>query len=351
MKTPARIALEAGFDPLEVWPFQDEDRHFCSGVNSPGEVKGLQLSGRSIGITCTEIRAGLLEQLELGCSRVFVDSGAFSEVKFCPAGRTVVKPITDADWLARFETYRTVAQISGPRAFIVAPDAVGDQRETLKRLERWAHVVRGLALHYRVNVIVPVQNGELAPIDFLTQALAILRLPKDQIVIGIPSRKSATSPAELEALAAALAECGVVAPFHLLGMGPKSKGWGPMRDAIRAHLPGAIIYSDSVAIRAEVGRTNGPKGTPRRITAAQDRARARGVTGTEIKAEALIETGHDDMRTAAQAARRAGWYDPELESAPGVPFLNDDGEPCLGYGPGGPFGESEPAQLELEVAA
>jgi hypothetical protein len=180
-------------------------------------------------------------------------------------------------------------------------------------------------------------------------ALAILRLPKDKIVIGIPSKKSATKPAELAALASALRELGVVAPFHLLGMGPKSKGWGPMRKAIRDHLPMAVIYSDSVAIRAEVGRTNGRGGGARRITAAQDRARARGVTGTEIKSVALIETGHDDMRTAAQAARRAGWYDPELESAPGVPFLLDDGSPCLSYGPGGPFGDA--ATVAAPIAA
>jgi hypothetical protein len=352
VKTPARVATQAGFDPLEVWPFQDEDRHFCSGVNSPGEVNGLALSGRSIGITCTEIRAGLLEELELfagGGLEVFVDSGAFSEVKFSAAGRTVVAPITAADWLERFEVYRFVAAAFRSRAFIVAPDAVGDQLETLARMERWGHVMRGLALHYGARVIVPVQKGELEPIEFLTRALLALRLPKDQIVIGIPSKKSATTPVELRTLAAELAANGVTAPFHLLGMGPKSKGWEPMRAAIRASMPEVAIYSDAVGVRGEVGRTNGPGGTPRRMTIAQDRARSRGLKGPAIKAAALTETGWEDSRRATQAARRAGWYDPELESSPGVPFVDEDGQPCLDYGPGGPFGDDASPQAELDL--
>lgn len=345
----------ADFDPLETWPFKDEDRHFCSGVNSAGEVKGLALSGRSVGITCTESPTRMLEELALyagGGLEVFVDSGAFSEVKFGPTGRTVVAPITEAAWLERFEVYRFVAAAFRSRAFIVAPDAVGDQLETLARMERWGHVMRGLACHYGARMIVPVQNGELEPVDFLVRALVALRLPKDNIVIGIPSKKSATTPDQLRTLAAELAAQGVRAPFHLLGMGPKSKLWGAMRQAIRDAMPEVEIYSDAVGVRGEVGRTNGRGGTPRRMTLAQDRARARGVKGTEIKAAALIETGWDDSNRSTQAARRAGWYDPELESAPGVPFLNDDGEPCLSYGPGGPFGSGAlQLALDLEDAA
>jgi hypothetical protein len=220
---------------------------------------------------------------------------------------------------------------------------VGDQQQTLERMIELGYIMRGLALHYGCKVIVPVQRGELEAVDFLVSALVALRLPKESIVIGIPSKKSATTPAQLRALAQALKEQGVEAPFHLLGMGPKSKGWAAMVRAIRDSFPQATIYSDSVDIRAQVGRTNGPQGGARRITVAQDRARARGVTGSDIKAAALIEVGTQDARAAAQAARRQGWFDPELESAPGVPL-----EPgCISYGPGGPFGQEPHQQLLL----
>lgn len=337
-------------DALEAWPFQDEDRHFVSGVNHAGEVRGLASSGRNVGIAAQDAPASMLAELERsagGGLEVFVDSGAFSEVKFGPKGRTVVAPIGDDEWLARFDVYRFVAKLYGSRAFVVAPDSVGDQQETLTRMARWAHVMRGLALHFRCNVIVPVQNGQLEPVDFLVRALLALQLPPDRIVIGIPSKKSATTPAQLRAFAAALKAQGVCAPFHLLGMGPKSKLWGPMRAAIRDHFPEAVIYSDSVGVRSEVGRTNGRNGQPRRLTLAQDRVRATGANVYEVKAGALWHTGRADQLAASQAARRAGWYDPELESAPGVPFINEDtGEPCLRYGDGGPFGVGQCALFE-----
>lgn len=335
------------FDPIETWPFKDQDWHFTSGVNNAGEVRGLALTGRSVGITATEIRAGLLEELELyagGLLEVFVDSGAFSEVRFGPAGREVVRPITAADWSKRLELYVRIARAFRCRAYLVAPDAVGDQAETLRRLERYADQIRKLR-ELGANVLVPVQRGELGPAAFRRRAIEILGFA--DFVIAIPAKKAATSPAELRAFARELYfEGESELRFHLLGLGPASKRYAPMIEAIRDWHTDAVIYSDAGEIRRKVGRTNGPGGTPRALTAAQDRARARGIVDpAEVKAAGLLEVGLDENRREAQAARRAGWFDPELESAPGVPL-----EPgCIEYGPGGPFGD-EPVQLELEVA-
>lgn len=123
--------------PLEL---AQEDQHFASGVNHPGEVRGLAMSGRHIGITCGEIRDGLIAELELsngGLTRLFVDSGAFSEVEFNPSsGRLeIAHPITDDMWVERFDLYTWAALNFGPRAYVVAPDCVGDQDLTLARLE------------------------------------------------------------------------------------------------------------------------------------------------------------------------------------------------------------------------
>jgi hypothetical protein len=344
------------FDPLEEWPFKDEDRHFVSGVNHPGEVRGLVLSARNVGITCSEIRGGLLQELEQHAgpghlTDVFVDSGAFGEVEFGPKGRTVVAPITDDDWRERLAVYRRVAYAFGRHAFLVLPDSVGDQKETLARLHRYrdvAHELHRLGAH----LILPVQRGELDGAEFVEAALEAVGLQLDeQLILGIPSKKAATTPDELGALCRRLWHLGADGlTFHLLGMGPRSPGWGPMREAIRDWFTDAAIYSDSVDLRREVGRTNGRGGTARRLTEAQDRARAKGLDAYETKAQALIECGVDDMRRASQAARRAGWYDPELESAPGVPFINEDtGKPCLNYGPGGPFGIGGGLQATLDL--
>lgn len=137
-------------------------RHFCSGVNAPGEVEGL--AGHSwVGIAASEIRPGLLEALEanrIGVRALFVDSGAFSEVEFGANGPQVVDEIDHADWLIRFGVYDRMALAFGPRAYVVAPDRVGDQAVTLERLERYAGRCRRL-VSYRAKLIVPVQKGAM----------------------------------------------------------------------------------------------------------------------------------------------------------------------------------------------
>lgn len=182
------------YRPAVAWPIEleQEDQHFASGVNHPGEAHGLAMSGRHIGITATELRPGLLEELELsagGMVRLFVDSGAFSEVAFSPAtGRLeIVRLITDADWVERFDLYTWAALTFRTRAYIVAPDCVGNQDVTLARLERWAPHVAAIAA-LRANVIVPVQKGTLPMSAMFARACAILNLREMPIAGPSPSR-------------------------------------------------------------------------------------------------------------------------------------------------------------------
>lgn len=39
--------------------------HFASGVNNPGEARGLALSGRHFGIALSDLRTGLIDELEM----------------------------------------------------------------------------------------------------------------------------------------------------------------------------------------------------------------------------------------------------------------------------------------------
>lgn len=111
---------------MKPYPFEQEARHFSSGVNSPGEVRGI--SGW-IGIAADEIRTGLLEELEAragGPTCLFVDSGAFSEVEFTAAGPEVVDEITHADWILRCG--RDPRARRGERSKASGAASVGDRR-------------------------------------------------------------------------------------------------------------------------------------------------------------------------------------------------------------------------------
>lgn len=283
-------------------------QHFASGVNAPGEVRGLAASGRNVGITVGEIRTGLLEALEDvsgGMQRVFVDSGAFGEVAFVDGAFVVVNEITESMWDERFEVYRWAACSYGVRAYIVAPDRVGDQAVTLERLARYAADVQVCA-SARANVIVPVQKGALPMSEMFRRACEILALPN--LIAGVPMKKDATSLADLAELVASLPVDG--ARVHLLGLGPESKRFQKVIDLIRSIRPSCSITSDSVTIRRLVGRTNGRGGGPRELTAAQDRARAMGMTDpAEVKATGLAIQGLAELDREKAAARARGWRD------------------------------------------
>lgn len=305
-----------------AYPLEQLHRYFASGVNNPGEVAGLAAAGTWIGIAASDIRPGLLEALEFsagGPSCVFVDSGAFSEVDEQKNGPPVLneaREITHADWLIRFGIYARVARAYRTRAYVVAPDRVGDQAVTLERLTRYARRCRDLVKDYRANLIVPVQRGALSLGDFWRAAVDALDLPLvdrkgDPIrpVCGVPMKKNATTLAELEQLAR---ELPAGWRFHLLGLGPESKLYKPAIAAILRANPTAEITSDSGLIRRLAGRTNGRGGGPRRLTSAQDECRARGLQGAELKRGALMRVRFEDLRAERLEAVRLGWQDPEL---------------------------------------
>lgn len=271
--------------------------HFVSGVNAPGEVTGLGWNGQQIGITCGEIRTGLLRMLKTlrrnVSQRLFVDSAAFSEVDF-PAGvPTIVAPISDADWQERFRLYRWAAAAFGARAFVVAPDCVAHQAETLERLAKYAGEMRRIA-ELGASVIVPVQKGALPMAEMFRRELELLGLPAAQVVAGIPMMKDATSLEDLAEFARSLPAGSRV---HLLGIGPKARG-GKYQAAIailRSTVAGVRITSDSAVLVSLVGRTNGKGGTPRIVTRCQDVARGWGWDPHAIKDYAIGEWRRSNM--------------------------------------------------------
>ncbi len=288
------------------------DGYFVSGTNHPGEIRGLMLSGNHVGVCVSELKTGALDELLSyagGPTKVFVDSGAFAEVGFGPAGIFTKKEITGAEWLKRLAVYVEVAKAFRAKAYLVAPDKIADQQETLARLARYETPVARAAC-YGANVIVPVQKGALSMAAFWIQAKALVVAPEEQIIAGIPSKKDATSIEEL----VAFVQAARPARIHLLGLGVRSPRYAATVAAIEAIDPTIAITCDSVRITAMVGRKG--RKNPRVLTAAQDTVRAEGISDVfDVKCAALWRVMMAEHDAAVVAARAAGWRDDQIEEA------------------------------------
>ncbi len=136
--------IAAGFDdPAPEWPTLPVTpaAYFLSGSNRPGEIASLGKVGADIGVAAPEISEAAESELHALAGSdvlVFVDSGAFSEVRFGPGGVEVVKPISDEDWAARLALYKRLATSLGSSLYCVAPDMIGSQSVTLARLGRFS---------------------------------------------------------------------------------------------------------------------------------------------------------------------------------------------------------------------
>jgi hypothetical protein len=256
-----RVCERAGLSVAEgEWPRTEVQptAYFASGSNQPNQIRALGKAGADVGVAAPHVSAnGEAELLALVGSdvAVFVDSGAFSEVKFGAEGRTVVRPMTDADWQLVLGLYERLAPL-GSQLFVVAPDCIGDQDESLRRLARYADRVLALGC----NVLVPVQKGALSQVEFAAAVDAILGT---DWIPAMPCKKAATTAAELADFVAARNPRHV----HLLGLGIRSRN-------LTAYLAGVgrtSVSLDSCWITANVGRK---RAGPLRLTRAQDMARS-----------------------------------------------------------------------------
>lgn len=295
-----------------------DENYFVSGSNHVGEIRGLMMSGNNVGVAAPHVTQAVENELSLyagGLSKVFVDSGAFSEVTFGANGPVITSPITDSDWDDILALYARLADMGWRRhqLYLVAPDCVGFQDITLARLAKYADRIKAL-MASKVNIIVPVQKGALSMADFALKAIEILGT--DNVVWGVPSKKDATTVADIAAFVTAIQPNRI----HLLGLGTKSKRWPEAVRAIRAACGETIIFSDSVRITAMVGRSGK---TPRKLTAATDKVQAEGVckNATEWKAAALFRVMMAEHDELLQAAAADGWVDAELVDAEIAPAL------------------------------
>jgi len=249
--------------PLEVTnPYV----YFASGSSRVGDVRGFHQAGIDVGVTAGELlstKEGAIRSCEEALyelagtgRRVFVDSGAYSEVDFDENGPYTVAPIFDEDWRQILDLYERLAKRLGGQLFIVAPDKVAHQWETLDRLEAYAERVRRCR-EFGANIIVPHQKGQIPLVEFHCYAVEFLGF--DDFVCAFPMQKDATSVQDIRDF------CAEVKParVHLLGIGPKSRGskFSLTLRAIESVSPNTQIFCDSVAIAGAAVRNgkNGPR--------------------------------------------------------------------------------------------
>jgi hypothetical protein len=253
--------------------------YYASGTNKAGEIRGMAKAGRDLGVAAdqclsrgakTGIRCedALLEVAKRYPElRVFVDSGAFSEVEFDKAAGELVttKPISQAEWGRRLGLMERVGRAFGSRLLVMAPDKIADQQETLRRL-RWFKRSGWLERLRRTGaeIAVVLQGGALDPVAFDAQAAKALGW--SGYAIAFPMMKGATP---LELIRAFMAN-RVARRVHLLGVGPKGKAAPAIRRELFSRYPRVLWSWDSAAIRGAVLRQKDRIGA---YTAAQDLVR------------------------------------------------------------------------------
>ncbi len=279
-----QLAKSADREGYETWTQPElpvePSSYFASGSNRDAEIRGMASVGQDVGVAAPDLHvSGLEELLRLNGSdiQVFVDSGAFQEF-------TKKRPITHEGWLKRLAIYKRIATVLQDQAWLVLPDKVGSQGETLARMERYKPLIQELA-KTGARLLAPIQKGDKMQAEFAVEVDRVLEgidwLP------ALPCRAAATTADELGAFLRARPDTKHV---HLLGLGPNRKKRG-VEDSCVAYLEhvkaaGCSVSLDSMWITCHSQRKD--KGSSQR-TMFGSTARNRLYTWAQDKARELLQ--------------------------------------------------------------
>jgi len=171
---------------------------FASGSNRVAEIRGFSRLGIPVGVSVNHLtETATLTIIHLH-QPIFVDSGAFSEVSFERGELHVVAPISDTEWQKRLAIYLRLAESLREKALMVAPDQVGNQQETLKRLLRYRVELAKIASTGAI-LLLPLQVGELSHADLFREAVRVAGVP---LTPAAPMKKAPTSNTALDQFSA-----------------------------------------------------------------------------------------------------------------------------------------------------
>lgn len=211
---------------------------FRSGMSRRNDMEAAIAAGVPFGAVAGELVTAskmltIPKYLNAG-GAVFIDSGAFTAFK---TGEQV-----DFDEVLR--CYEFVAEMADDGArglYVVSPDAVGDQQETLRLIALYR--TRLLALiDTGCNLVMPIQRGAIPANDMLQAVKTILGT--SQFVAGIPSNAEAMS----------VEECATIAhhAFHILGRVQMNDEQVARIAALRQLQPHAEITADANWMRSRI---------------------------------------------------------------------------------------------------
>lgn len=173
---------------------------------------------------------------------VFIDTGAFSELG-------AASRIPPRMWKSMLEQQIELAHAIGSLAVIVLPDKVGDQPETMRRLETYADQVNEL-LDAGARGVAVLQMGSRSPAKTAQRIADILG--RYDWILGFPVRARGVEP---EHIRRCLEEISWVPKgAHLLGIGPANQRWGEYVGALSPLEASAWASSDAVVIKRLVQR-------------------------------------------------------------------------------------------------
>ncbi len=207
---------------------------FRSGMSAKSDLRGAIEAKVPLGVVAGLLTTAAMvlvipRYLDEG-GAVFVDSGAFAEKD------SGIEP-NWRDILFRYDTLANLAD-RHDRLYLVAPDKVGDQAESIRRLTRYRDRVIALAKQ-GCQIIVPIQRGELPANEMLNVVRDILG--GTPFIAGIPSNKDAL-PIE---------ECAAMRhhAFHILGRVEMNDDQAARIAALRMLSPAATITADATWLR------------------------------------------------------------------------------------------------------
>jgi broad specificity phosphatase PhoE len=253
---------------------------FASGANRVADIRGFVKAGVPVGVDASRLTESQIQELESLAGKnvpVFVDSGAFSEMRRTNQGLVVDKPITDQEWRRRLDIYHRLAAKLGDKLTVVAPDMVGKQVETLERLRTYAKDLQDLKAK-GVQIVVPIQFGEMehsmpdefwehandaAGFDVVKPGVTDFAGPEDYdsrkgMIPGFPMNKAAADPQSVTFFVEQMRPHAI----HLLGMGADNANTGALIRALHSIDPKLQVTMDSNLLRAHTGEG-------RRITEAE----------------------------------------------------------------------------------
>lgn len=266
---------------------------FASGVNRVAEIRGFARLQMPFGVSAGELSDHAVTYLSTLTLPLLVDSGAFSEIEFSGEECRVVRPITDQEWRRRLRIYKYLALSLHSNAYVVAPDRVGDQQETLRRLRRYRANMEEI-FQAGATVLIPLQVGSLTHTEFLRAANDAVGF---DMVPALPMKKQATDVDDL----LTFVRQNQPRHIHLLGIGDTQRRGKELVKAIRHFVPAAHVSMDSNRLRAVIGRA-------RPLTVAEQQLRAAEIEGIygEVISPVLDKTG-DRMDYTDMVATPSYW--------------------------------------------